>query len=54
MKETIEDIIEQMLINYDVCYSDKMTPNDYKQKIIKGINELFEKSYYVCYDKDED
>lgn len=55
MKETIEDIIEQMLINYDICYSDKMTPNDYKQKIIKGINELFEKSYYSCrYDEDED
>lgn len=43
--DCIEDIIELMIQNYDICYEDKMSPSTYKKLILKGVDKRFEKCY---------
>ena len=38
-------IIDEMIQNYDICFEDEMTPTEYKEMIIKGIDKKFEKVY---------
>lgn len=45
MKSCLMEIIDEMIQNYDICFEDEMTPAEYKQFIIKGIDKKFEKMY---------
>lgn len=45
MKETLKDILEIMIQDYDICFEEEMTPTEYKKIILKGIDKHFEKEY---------
>lgn len=45
MKSCLIEIIEEMIQNYNICFIDEMTPTEYKNMIIKGIDKKFEKMY---------
>lgn len=45
VKSCLMEVIDEMVQNYDVCFKDEMTPTEYKEMIIKGIDKKFERLY---------
>lgn len=45
MMDCLQDILVAMIENYDICYSEQMTPTQYKAFILVGIDKTFEKVY---------
>lgn len=44
-KSCLLEIIDEMVENYDICFKDEMTPAEYQEMIIKGIDKKFKKLY---------
>lgn len=45
VKSCLMEIIDEMVQNYDICFKDEMTPAEYQEMIIKGIDKKFKKLY---------
>lgn len=45
MMDCLQEVLVEMIENYDICYSDQMTPTQYKTFILAGIDKTFEKVY---------